>query len=486
MNQLDAWLLRRPACDPRRWSLTLRMTLFFSFAIALILIAVSAMMYRELVHQLHERQEIEIRDAVRIEHEVLEKQARKSAPDLWQHEWGEQVEEGKRFSWRLWSGAGRMLAESSHMAAPPDGYAAPNRRGKFSRRSVMTDGRLRHLLLVAQRSDERDGAVWIMHGALDVSEDEQVVERYLFKLSGALAVAIVLSGLVGWLLARQGLAPLRAMSAAIGRVSAEKLHARIGSEVWPADLQALAVNFDAMLARLEASFEQLSRFSSDLAHEFRSPINNLVAAASVTLTRARNADEYQETLEVIIEEGGRLSRMVSSMLFLARADHAKQWLDPESLSTAVEFDKLLDFFEAVAEDSGVAVTATGDFPILADPLLLRRALSNLIANALRYTPRGGAIGLMARDNGNTIALSVADNGSGIAAQHLPFLFERFYRADAARSSSDSTGLGLAVVRSIVELHGGAVAVDSVVGHGSCFTLSFPKQAAVPRIRPLES
>ncbi|QYG08898.1 heavy metal sensor histidine kinase [Janthinobacterium sp. PAMC25594] len=485
MNKLDAWLLRRPACDPRRWSLMLRMTLFFALAIALILIAVSAMMYHELVHQLHEKQEIEIRDALRIEHEVLEKQARKSVPDLWQHEWGEQVEEGKRFSWRLWSGTGLMLAESSLMAAPPDGYATPNRRGKFSRRNVMADGQLRHLLLIAQRSDERDGAVWIMHGALDVSEDEQVVERYLYKLSSALAVAIVLSGLVGWLLARQGLAPVRAMSSAIGRVSAEKLHARIGSEVWPADLRALAVSFDGMLARLEASFEQLSRFSSDLAHEFRSPINNLVAAASVTLTRARNADEYQETLEVVIEEGSRLSRMVSSMLFLARADNAKQWVDPEPLSTAQEFDKLLDFFEAVAEDSGVSITATGDFPILADPLLLRRALSNLIANALRYTPRGGAIGLMARDCGDAITLSVADNGSGIAAQHLPFLFERFYRADAARSSGESTGLGLAIVRSIVELHGGGVAAHSVTGQGSCFTLSFPKLAPVQRIRPSE-
>lgn len=472
-----ARILRTAAGDPRRWSLTLRLTVFFSLAIAAILVAVSAMMYGELVHQLHEKQETEIRDALRIEREILERQARQRVPDAWQHEWGEQVEDGKRFAWRLWSN-GRMVAKSRHMATPDHGYGSASPRGSFARLAVVTDGRARHLLLLAQRSEE-GGSVWIMHGALDVSDDEQVLERYLLKLSGALAAAIVLSGVVGWALARRGLAPVRAMSAMIDRISAEKLHARVAGEILPADLRALALSFDDMLARLEASFEQLARFSSDLAHEFRSPINNLVAAASVTLTRARSADEYQETLEVIVEEGGRLSRMVSSMLFLARADNAKQWIDPEPLSTAVEFAKLRDFFDAVAEDCGVSISAAGDFAILADPLLLRRAMSNLIANALRYTPRGGAIALAARRSDTGVILSVADNGSGIAAAHLPFLFDRFYRADAARSSSDSTGLGLAVVRSIVELHGGTVAVESAVGRGSCFTLSFP-QAALAR------
>lgn len=457
-----------------RWSLTARLTLFFSCAIAAILILVSAMMYRELVHQLHEKEEIEIRDAVRIELDVLAKLTRAAAPDAWQRAWTDNTEQGQRFTWRLLSDGGRAMAASSAVMAPPDVFAPPNRRGKFRRYTARVDGVERHYLLVAQRAAGPAGAPWIMQGVLDVTQDQTVVDRYRVKLLLALASAIVLSGVIGWLLARQGLAPVRAISAAIAEVDASQLHARIANDVWPADLRALAQAFDAMLARLAASFEQLQRFSSDLAHEFRSPINNLVAAASVTLTRARDPAEYQETLEVVVEEGERLSRMVSSMLFLARADNAQQALAPEPLGTAHEFATLLDFFDAAAEAGGVTLGAAGDCAVVADPLLLRRALSNLIANALHYTPRGGTVALEARAFAGTVEISVRDSGAGIAAAHLPHLFDRFYRADAARSSSDSTGLGLAVVRSIVELHGGTASVESRLGEGARFALRFPQ------------
>jgi two-component system heavy metal sensor histidine kinase CusS len=228
-----------------------------------------------------------------------------------------------------------------------------------------------------------------------------------------------------------------------------------------------------MLARLEQSFAQLTRFSSDLAHEFRSPINNLVAAASVTLARARDPAEYQKTLEVVVEEGQRLSRMVSSMLFLARADNAGQHLHLERVALADEFRKLVDFYEIAAEEQGVTLQAQGEGELMVDPVLLRRALSNLLANALRYTPRGGSVRLSATRERGAVAIAVSDDGKGIATEHLPFLFDRFYRADTARSSTDSTGLGLAVVRSIAELHGGKAEVVSVLGKGSSFTLRFP-------------
>jgi two-component system heavy metal sensor histidine kinase CusS len=228
-----------------------------------------------------------------------------------------------------------------------------------------------------------------------------------------------------------------------------------------------------MLARLERSFDQLSRFSSDLAHEFRSPINNLVAAASVTLGRARDVAEYENTLEVMVEEGSRLSRMVSGMLFLARADNAQQTIRREALSAREEFARLIAFFEVMADEQGIALRAEGDCHLMADAMLLRRALSNLLSNALRYTPRGGTVILRAAADGDACVISVVDDGCGIAPEHLPYLFDRFYRADPARSSTDSTGLGLAVVRSIAELHGGTVTVDSAPGKGAAFTLRLP-------------
>jgi two-component system heavy metal sensor histidine kinase CusS len=452
------------------------MTLFFSVAITAILFGVSGMMYKELVHQLHEKEEMELMNNLKIQQEILSNLERKKSPVLWQQEWAEHNEKGKKFSWRVLSASGEILAASPNLAAPASAFppAVAVRPRKFKRWETRSPDRTQYSLLTSMQAENTPGSNWVVQGALDVSQDQKIIDQYWLTLLSALLIAILMSGGVGWFLARQGLAPVRAISSAIGRINAEKLHSRIANEAWPSDLKVLAQAFDEMLGRLESSFEQLSRFSSDLAHEFRSPINNLVAAASVTLTRARNASEYQDTLAVIVEEGGRLSRMVSSMLFLARADNAKQWVHPELLSTATEFQKVLDFFDAVAEEHCVKLTAVGDFKIRADQILIRRALSNLIANALRHTPPNGQIRLVAKDNGTDIALSVTDTGAGIAPEHLPFLFDRFYRTDTARSSSESTGLGLAVVRSIMDLHGGVVTVESTLGYGSCFTLVFPK------------
>jgi two-component system heavy metal sensor histidine kinase CusS len=468
----------------RRWSLTTRLTLFFSAAIAFIVIGVSAMMYRELVHQLHEKDEIELDDNLRIQQEVVEYQAKKKQQTQWQHEWGERHEDDQGFAWQLVDAGGNVLSASSNIdhVAPGLPRAAGNKH--FLR--VVGGGAApeRYVLEHSIRMDDIAGKGATLRGILDVSQDEKVLRRYLRKLSGVVALAIVLATGIGWVLARRGLAPVRAISADIGRINAEKLHARIANETWPEELRQLALSFDDMLARLERSFEQLSRFSSDLAHEFRSPINNLVAAASVTLGRSRDAAQYQATLEVVIEEGSRLSRMVSSMLFLARADNAEQGLRLEPVSTGVEFRKLVEFFDISADDQGVALQAEGDCQLAADPLLLRRALSNLITNALRYTPRGGAIVLKAREQDDAILISVCDNGAGIAPEHLPFLFDRFYRVDAARSATDSTGLGLAVVRSIAELHGGGVSVRSQPGQGSCFEMRFPaRQPAAGPVVP---
>ncbi|MDB5906777.1 MAG: histidine kinase [Massilia sp.] len=458
--------------DPRRWSLTARMTVFFAVAIAVIVVGVSVMMYAELVHQLHEKEETELADAMRIQHEVIRSLAKKTNPTQWQHEWDEQQEEDQRFGWQLIGADGAVAQSSSNAGAFADGLSHAIRKHKFVR--IAVGGKA---FLVFEDAVQLPGGGIGLRGILDVSTDERVLRRYRTKLFSVVLLSIVLSAAIGWIIARRGLAPVRAISAEIGRVNAERLHTRIADEKWPSDLRALARTFDDMMERIERSFEQLSRFSSDLAHEFRSPINNLVAAASVTLRRARNPAAYQETLEVVVEEGERLSRMVSSMLFLARADNAKQSLRFEQVSTETEFQKLIDFFELMAEDQGVSLRAGGACSVRADPLLLRQALSNLLANALRYTPAGGSIRLQAEDKGDAVAISVTDSGAGIAAEHLPFLFDRFYRVDAARSSAESTGLGLAVVRSIAELHGGSVTVESAVGKGTTFVLLIPREHA---------
>ncbi|WP_296945650.1 heavy metal sensor histidine kinase [uncultured Massilia sp.] len=479
----------KSATDARgAWSLTLRMSVFVGVAITVIVLGVSAMMYSELVRQLRAKEEAELRENLQIQRDTLEYLVgRRIAPSQWQYEWREYQDAHQAFAWQLLTPARAVRASSPNLAAFAPALAAPVRPGTFVRIDAADDDHafLVHDLPVDTRGPEalevngpalgERGAV--LRGVLDVGANDRLLTAYRHKLAAVIASAIVAAAALAWLLARRGLAPVRAMSLEIGRINAEKLHARIARDDWPAELRALAGSFDDMLARLEQSFDQLTRFSSDIAHEFRSPVNNLVAAASVTLARARTPAEYQATLEVVVEEGGRLSRMVASMLFLARADNAEQHLRTERMALGAEFRKLLEFYDIAAEEQGVTLVAHGDVDLVADPLLVRRALSNLLSNALRYTPRGGTVRLLAERRDGHVVVAVADDGAGIAAQHLPFLFDRFYRVDPARSSTDSTGLGLAVVRSIVELHGGRAEVASAPGKGSTFTLHFPERAA---------
>ena len=459
--------------DPRRWPLTFRLTLFFTCAMTAILFVVSGLLYEKLRDELAEQDEAELARAVEIEKDVVKSFVKEHGRSVWQVEWREYIDRSGRIGLRVLTPEGAVHDDSSPLAVPAERFPRPAFPGKFVHWKLeKAEPHIRYLL-TAVPVEVAPGQRWVVQGALDLTQSRKILDGYWTRLALLLAGAIGAAALIGFWVARRALAPVRAISHEIGRVSVEKLHARIGDRPWPADLQVLATSFDAMLGRLEASFEQLSRFSSDLAHEFRSPINNMVAAASVTLSRERSGADYRDTLAVIADEGERLSRMVSSMLFIARADNAQQAMQRVDLSAREEFGKLREFFEALAEEKGVTLSCAGDAVVHADPILLRRALSNLIANAIQHTPPGGRVTLEAKVLGGQVELSVQDSGSGIAAEHLPHLFDRFYRIDSARSSSESTGLGLALVKSIAELHGGAVSVESTPGKGSCFAIRFP-------------
>lgn len=453
----------------RRSSLTTRLGLSFGATVALVLVGVSGAMYGELAHELQEREEAELRADLQLQRSMLADQAGLRPASRWQSEWQEHRNSYDRFAWQLIGTDGRVRAASPNAAAFVQALAHV---GRPPRRVLLTD---------SIRLERGAGAV--PRGVLDVSHDRQVLDAYRNRLVGVVFCAIVLSTGLCWVLARRGLAPLYAIDARVARIGTEQLHCRIADQAWPAELHQLATVFDQVLARLARSFEQLARFSSDLAHEFRSPINSLVTAASVTLARPRTLAEYQETLGVVVDEGTRLSRMVASLLFLARVDNGLQVLRREPVSLAEEFRKLTAFFDIVAEDSGIVLESNGSAVLDADPALLQSALSKLLMNALHYTARGGTVRLLASRQAGAVLIAVADDGAGIAAEHLPFVFERFYRADPSRSSSESNGLGLAVVRSIMELHGGTIEVASTPGKGTRFTLRFPTGPSTGSLHP---
>lgn len=309
---------------------------------------------------------------------------------------------------------------------------------------------------------------------LDVTVHKAFFHTFSGWLWGALILCAVLSGLLGWLLVRSGLRPLREVTQVAASVSAKSLRERIPDESTPAELQQLVQAFNAMLARLEDAFVRLSNFSADIAHELRTPLSNLMTHTEVALTRARTLDQYQDNLHSNLEELQRMSRMIDDMLFLAKADNGLIVPDAKPVALEALCTQLLDYYQLSADERGVRFELSGAGTIQGDLLMLRRALSNLLSNALRYTPDGERIRVTIERGAGHVTLEVSNPGATIAPEHLERLFDRFYRVDPARreGSPSNAGLGLAITRSIVQAHRGRIQCSSAQGRTS-FALEFP-------------
>lgn len=294
-----------------------------------------------------------------------------------------------------------------------------------------------------------------------------------------LGTASVVAALLGHALVRRGVRPVREAAAKAREITASKLGERLHSADAPDELRDLVDSFNQMLDRLQEAFRRLSQFSSDLAHEFRTPINNLMVQSQVAMARPRSNEEYQALLASNIEEFERLSRMIDSMLFLARAENAQLVLHEEVVDVKAELGRIVEYFDGPAGEAGVNISVNLTGTVFADVSLLRRAVSNLIANAIRFTPRGGTVAVNATSSANSYVIHIKNPGPGIPAEHRNRIFDRFYRIDPARAkSSQSTGLGLAIVRSIMELHGGQVRVSCTSPNVTEFQLIFPVNIAV--------
>lgn len=460
----------------RNMPITLRLTLYFSVTMAIVLYSVSGLLYSTLRSQLTQKDEQELRSSMQFQKEMaIAISERQSSEQQWQKELFEYVVQQERLSLRIISPDGKVYSQSKNMRVPQSDFSPPTENFSYRAWRFHEGGHKEKYLITSTHFTLKGHQQWLVQAALNVSKNNEIIEDYYKKMMSVAVLAIVLFAAFGYWLARRGLSPLRTIVAEIEKIRAEDLHARISTQRWPTELNTLAASFDRMMMRLEASFKQLNRFSSDIAHELRGPINNLISAASVTQAKDRSSQEYQETLAAIVEEGERLSRMISSMLFLARADNSREVLTKETVSTTREFERLINFYDVLAEEKNITLTSEGDIRVMADPLLLQRALSNILANAIRHTGENGRIVLTATEDTDMSYLSITDNGEGISAEHLPLIFDRFYRIDAARSLAENTGLGLAIVKTIAELHGGKISVESEPGQGSKFTLALPKK-----------
>jgi len=307
--------------------------------------------------------------------------------------------------------------------------------------------------------------------------------HFMWALSQTLALyslgAILVSGLLGWWAARRGLSPLRIMKERAMTVTAQKLDQRMPVEAVPVEFADLAESLNTMLARLQEDFARLQEFSSDLAHELRTPINNLLTQTQVSLAQKRDAEAYRDILASNAEEFQRLARMVSDMLFLAKTEHGLELPNPEAISLDQEALDLFDFYDAVADEKRIRLKINGEAQVMGDRLMVRRAIGNLLSNALRHSPADAEVEVVIGRRTGEATLCITNSGLTIAPEVLPRLFDRFFRVDKSRShpESDGTGLGLSITQAIMAAHGGSVSVTSTQGQ-TTFCLTFRSTLAI--------
>jgi two-component system, OmpR family, heavy metal sensor histidine kinase CusS len=316
--------------------------------------------------------------------------------------------------------------------------------------------------------------------AIDVSQEEELLARYRMWFWGIVLATSVLFPLVGYRIARHGIRPVEEIAATARRITSTNLRERIGSEGYPLELASLAETFNEMLERLEESFERISKFTADIAHDLRTPVNNIRGEAEVALARARTVDEYRDVLESSLEEAVRLSELIGDLLFLARAESPLTEVHRENVDIRELMTTIRDYYEASATDAGIWLVVnegTESLNAELDRSLMLRAVSNLVSNAIAHTPSRGTVTLAATNVDTAIRIEVSDTGVGIPAEAIPRVFDRFFRVDPSRSKiSGGTGLGLAIVQSILSLHGGSAEITSQLGCGTRVSLRIPRSS----------
>lgn len=318
---------------------------------------------------------------------------------------------------------------------------------------------------------------WTLQVAMDLTQERTVLERERTWVWALLAAALLFCPAIGFAIARHSTRPLREVAGIAGGIGSNTLNERIRPEGYPREVRALVLAFNAMLERLEDSFARLSRFSADIAHELRTPVNNIRGEAEVALARMRKPEEYVDVLGSCLEESVRLSELIDSLLFLARSASPGDHLHRTEEELGTLLTDVRDYYEASALETGVTLSVVRSNEVLnvnLDRVLFLRALGNLVANSLAHSSPGGDIWLSAKREDGYVCIEVRDRGCGIAASALVRVFDRLYRADPARSrDSGGAGLGLAIVRQIIELHGGTVCISSEVGQGTTVSVRLP-------------
>ena len=461
-------------------SIKARLTLFYSVTMALLMIVSISFLYFMTLHIMHNANQQFLSDEIDVLKNLLE-----NKPDrlLALKQEIDEVPYTKtpseyHYYIRIMDKKNNVLLETPHfnnLVRDAALFKQPATPKKISGWWYAPDGNPYILMQASGHFGKAKESV-IIQVALDISCQQDIINKYTKLLIILLILILLTAVFLGFYVANKGMQSLYRLTEATTKITASSLHQRIDPKSWPKELNKLGMAFNQMLERLETAVLHLTQFAGDLAHELRTPVNNLMGETEIALAKAHSSEEYRQVLESNLEELQRIAHIIENLLFLARAENPKLALKKEIVHVADEITLICDFYQAVADEKEIRVTQEGDATLSVNPIMFRRALSNLLSNALKYTPQKGFIHFSVKKLNSVIEIIITDNGIGIAAHHLANIFQRFYRVDSARARSDGgTGLGLAIVKSIVDLHHGIISIDSELGKGTTVRIILPKK-----------
>jgi two-component system heavy metal sensor histidine kinase CusS len=471
------------------WSLAVRLTAWYAVGAFAVVLGATSFLYFTLAANFSREEDQFLANEVEVLRSLLRHRPEDEKALRHEMELSWTTRQYVQVHIRILDEQGRTLLETPGMSnlLPPALFGTPQpvaaARPSGSNVRTPTGAPFRVLATVAGRS-ESPQSLRVIQVGLNLAHEEELLAGYRHQLWITLTLALLACTLGGYQIGRLGMRPIARIVQAAQRIESTTLHERLSAERLPGEVAALAVTFNQMLDRLQDSFSRLSQFSADIAHELRGPVNDLRGELEVTLSKSRSPEEYREILSSCLEECESLSRLIDSLLFIARAEHPETAIEKQPLNLADEVRTVIEFFDAAASEKGIglSMSAGPDLVLDLDRTLFQRAMSNLIANAIAYTPAGGGVSVVAQPTSTGVRLAVQDTGAGIPYEKLPHVFDRFFRADWSRSSpAAGAGLGLSIVKSVALLHGATVEIASEQGKGTTVTLTFPatQRASTP-------
>lgn len=463
----------------RRWrhprSVRVRLTFWYAGILALVLMLYGGGVFVFLRRSLFAELDRRLHDDFEIAEEMLERTADGGIRRrINEHRHAE--DSGEDTGLEVWSPAGQLLyrralftpeeviSRSPAIPLQQHGYISVTLPGNVHRRILAEP------YVIA-------GLPVVIRVARSETQLRHELNELLIVLVLGFPVAVGVAGLGGYALARRALAPVGRMADRARAITADRLSERLPVENSDDELGHLAVVFNETFARLGQSFEQLRRFTADASHELRTPLTAIRSVGEVGLRQHRDEKAYREIIGSMLEEADRLGRLVDSLLTLSRADAGQVKLNLQHVDLAELAREAVNHLRVLAEEKrqAISVEAAGPVYVTVDHLVLRQALINLVDNAIKYSPEGGKVWVLAQNQPNGPTLEVIDTGPGIAAEHREHMFDRFYRVDKARSREmGGTGLGLAIARWAVEAHGGRIELESEESKGSTFRITLPR------------